>query len=160
MTNTTYCAADDLLLGDLTVGPNIDKQRYVEMGAEEIDACLYKTYVVPFDLSLLSHGEKLYLKNVNVLIATGLLLMALGNQQDVNMWGKSLLDDGRARLYALHTGATSLDNAPKTTSPVVTAPATVNYDATSGVDAFYDNVMRNDPIAYPVPTPWWKPGAA
>lgn len=149
---STYCAVTDLLLGDMTVGPNANLERYVRDGADEIDSRLGFRYILP--LSGLAAHERLLLKRINVLLASGRFLMAIaegGDDASVSAYGMGLLKEARNLLDQLSNGQIELSATKVATAAGGSGPGIFQQDETSPVDAFYDTFMAGKPRT-------WEPG--
>jgi phage gp36-like protein len=159
-----YCAIEDLLLGDVPVSKSVDQQKYVNDAADEIDMLIGHRYVTPVDLSALQRPGKLLLKRVNVLLATGRLIIAVAAGAEggrLNQYGSSLVKEALAWLEQIANGGILLEGATLTDSTNTTSgPSIKNKDTASGVDAFYENVMapapsvvliidEHDPVPHP-----------
>ena len=140
-----YCSATDLLLGNIPTPTYLDKDKYVDLAADEIDAALGFRYVTPIVVTnpVAGRASELLLKHINIHIASGRLILAAaagGSDDDVHAYGMSLLRQGREALARLAagdpplTGATVLSGGPSVTSG---APIVSNGDPYSLVDEFY-----------------------
>jgi hypothetical protein len=157
-----YCKTSDLLIGDLTVSPATLNQ-LVNAAADEMDGEIGEHYELPLPIGSMPQHVVLRLKQCNVLIATGRFIMSqavASEDTSTNAYGMSMLREGQGILKAICTfqfdliGA-ALRNPPSTGN----APAIVQGDAVSGVDAFYRYTgviggQRNAPIG----RDFWSPG--
>lgn len=157
-----YSNVDDMMLGDMVV--TSDRSKFITSATEEIDAALGFVYQLP--LTNLTGHVALLLKRISVHLSTGryILARAIGGEDDgLHAYGESLLREGKSMLDAIKNGQVDLVGCAKidTKQAEGNAPATVNYDATSGVDAFYKwagatateyEVMRQSNFI-------WRPGA-
>lgn len=158
-----YCTSADLLLGDVQVSTTVDKDTYVNDAADEIDMAIGRIWLTPVDIttgSPVARYSKLLLKRINLSIATGRLVLALGAGKDdrLHAYGLRMLTEGLNYLQRLVNGELTLDGAPR---PELTddghpGAMIVNADELSAVDAFYDRVMRQ-PVGSPA-TLVWAPG--
>lgn len=148
-----YCEPADLELGDLMVGSRADLPKLVKSAAEEIDAYLGELYVLPLP-SALPLNQQLFLKRMNVLIASGRFWLGQGeqgNDASYSQYGMSLLKEGQSLLMQFRNGQLEL-NAPKVaTRGDGSGPMIQQADETSPVDAFYDMTMRGLDT-------YWHPG--
>lgn len=151
-----YSTVSDLMTGDVAISTQVNKTNFIEMASDEIDSELGARYITPVDMSVLADHSRKLLKRCSALISSGRLIMALpipSEDMSVNAYGKYLLEEGKAILCSIAGGDIELVGAP--TDPVYTtagnAPGIRNYDADSGVDAFYRNVMGGEDIG-------WLPG--
>lgn len=164
MTSTAYCKVEDLLLGDVTVGGNVNRQLYVDQAADEMDSKLGWIYVTPIDVDgeaagpggtppavpVLPRHERLLLKSINAKIATGRLIMAVSINEEgsaVHAYALRLLKEGNDELLMIANGHVLL-TAPRSETPVQEAnrvPSVSNLDAESLLDPFYNTVNRSRP---------------
>lgn len=161
---STYSAVTDLLVGDLTIGNSVDKDRYVQDATDEIDSRIGFMYVLPI-AGAASHIV-LMLKRCANLIGTGRLVLALGaagEDSSVHAYGESLLREGQMLLSSIECGQLALGTPKVTVQSEGNAPSTTNYDSSSAVDAFYTFVSPGTyPVlapVYPLIAPIWKPGS-
>lgn len=163
-----YAGVSDLLLGDLAVSEQVDRQKFVDLAAEEMDSKLGWVYRLPLAppnvdpsatswMALQPH-EAATLKSINSRLASGRLILSLavaaeGTQLHALGWHyvSSALEDlmvianGAIDLTAVRIGAS--DSAYRNDAPSVS-----QYDDESLLSAFENTVMRN--------RPWWtQPGA-
>ena len=151
-----YSGEDDLLIGDLALSPVLDKGKFIDEAAEEIDAKLGFVYKLP--LTGLAVHEALLLKGINNKLASGRLIMAVavgGEDTAVHAYALRLVTEATQELLAIANGAVDLtaERADPTTEEGrgATTPSVTNLDGESGVEAFYKQVMGG--------TPWtWQPG--
>lgn len=163
---TTYCAPTDLLTGDMTVSNNMLTQ-FTTLGTEEIDAVLSQVFVLPLaaipPAVELSAYAKLNLKMANRAIASGRLIMdraALAEDNALHAYGKSLYDEGMLMVMAMKGGTIDLGAVKLAAfTSEGDGPSVTNYDATSGVDAYYEFVSGGG--SWDAETSLsWKPGPA
>jgi phage gp36-like protein len=159
-----YSDKDDLLVGDITISEGT-KARFVEDAAKEMDASLASAYLLPLSpippAVALPEYSILSLERTSNLIASGRLLMdraAGGEDTALHAYGLSLLTEGQMLLRSLVAGTITLPalRIPEQAT-ASNAPSLVNFDAYSGVDAFYE--FATDPYAVSVPYGGWRPGA-
>jgi len=158
-----YSSADDLLLGDLPLGAAVDREKYVADAADEIDSAIGHVYATPVDMTEggpVARHSRLLLKRINNHLATGRIILAVsigGEDDSLQAYGRSLIREAHAALGDIATGAVELIGAETVEGGDVTnGPVVVNFDQYSGVDAFYDNVMR---VELGQASPAWAPGA-
>jgi len=141
-----YCALTDLRTGDLAPPSYQTKEQYIKLAAEEIEAALGHVYVTPFVIASSNENRPtiLILKKLNWLIASGRFILdvaAVGEQDNLNAYGKRMLDEAYAILKRLANldpilvGAELIDNGDDGDS--VTGPMIHNEDDTSLVGDFY-----------------------
>jgi hypothetical protein len=159
-----YITASALLLGDIQISPTVDRELYVAEAADEIDSAighLYETPVNVLETGPVLRHSRLLLKRINMLIATGRLVLALniGDTDKLHAYGAKMLTEGLTLLQRITDGQVALDGAPRPVGDEDAAPGAtiVNYDELSAVDAFYDRVMRQP--AGTSATLVWAPGA-
>jgi hypothetical protein len=152
-----YSAEEDLLLGDLRVSEKIDKGKYVDDAAEEIDSKIGELYVLPLSAVApatdLAPHSRILLKRINNQLATGRLILALhGGDEHLHAYGLSLVNGALGELAMIANGVTSLVGAARVAgSGEGAGPSIVNQDAYSATAAFEAFVMGGvDTI--------WRPG--
>lgn len=156
---TTYSEVADLLVGDVTIGGGIDRDKFVQSATEEIDSRLGFIYVLPLTPSPSSHIA-LLLKRCANLIASGRLFMAIaaGSEDNaVHAYGESLLREGQSILESIACGQVDLGVTKVTVQSEGNAPSITNVDDGSPFDAFYNFVT---PGNFPTPlvsTPVYRP---
>lgn len=165
-----YSEVADLLLGDITVGANLDPQKYVDEAALEIDSKLSQVYILPLeaddpDYPSIPQFTIDNLKKISNWLATGRILLAINatsGDDTENRYGLMLVRDAQAELDAYASGLSDLVGAKRAPARNVggdtyKGPTLVNADAASAVDTFYAGVMQG------VTTgdgrmPSWRPG--
>lgn len=173
---SSYSGVVDLLLGDMPVALAVNKQKYVDDAADEIDSIIGARYTTPIDVSDTSdvpRYARLFLKRAANHLATGRLILALaagGEDQALHAYGYSLVQNALVALQQIAQGEYNLPGAMTTggteAAPVrVTAPTIAQEDSTSGVAALYDAFR---PAKYPLVIdpryldparrPHWVPG--
>lgn len=163
MASTAYCEVGDLLIGDIPTPVYIDKQKFVDDAADEIDSWLGARYVTPIVLTESLPAQRpsfLTLKRVNAHLASGRLLLSAaagGEDTDLHRYGWQLVNDALAALRSLLNGepiivgAIDADHAGSST-PAGSLPLIVNGDPYSQVDGFYEILTPGqtsvDPAGY------------
>lgn len=147
-----YSTVDDLLLGDIPISSKVDKEKFVDAAAEEIDSRIGHIYALPLT-GLASHSQ-LLLKRINNHLATGRLILAVdaGGDDALHAYGLSLINGALGELAAIANGMIDLvgaDRVPGTAE--LTGPAIVNADAYSATEAF-EQFAFNGQLAT------WRPG--
>ena len=155
----TYCQPNDLIIGDIA-GLETQKQEFINIASEEIEAMLGFVYTLPLG-AVTVHGA-LILKNICRKLASGRLLMAQAASHEdtsVHAYGKSLVDEAEGTLWSIRNGQIEL-GAPKVESMATggNAPTIIQGDEVSGVDAFY-GWMTGSPRIVPNNGYEWKPGS-
>lgn len=148
-----YSQVSDLLLGDLIISTTIDRQRYVDDAASEIDSKIGHRYTTPLTLAdLADHSRKLILK-INNHIATARLIMSTAvaaQDSSVNAYAEYLLSQAFSELAGIAMGSPSLDGATVADATFSNrGPSATGGDAFSAIDHFYDFAMGGA-----CPTPW------
>lgn len=165
----TYCTVSDLLLGDTVLQNGFDKQRYVDLAADEMNSRLGYEYVIPIESSSPSEdvgaAALLILKNINLKLASGRLILAIaagGEETALNAYGNSLCQEAYAELSLVLSGQLPLVNASRLDNEVsVPTARTVNADKESGVDAFYEEFVGQHRPFSPFPLGGiWRPNDA
>lgn len=161
-----YSAPADLLLGDMPLSAALDKAKFVQDAADEIDSAIGARYITPVPMAEPTPRHvQLYLKRINNALATGRLILAVavgGEDTQLHAYGLSLVNEARMALTAIADGSYELADVPLTPTQTLTSsgPAVVNVDASSGVEAFYGFISEpkwTEPI--PSLSPRWRPGA-
>ena len=157
-----YSAEADLLIGDMMLSGTVDKTKFIDGAAEEIDAKLgfiYKLPLNPLDEAVeLPLAQRLLLKTINNKLASGELIMAVaigGEDTALHAYGNRLVQEAKAELLLLANGVVDL-SAERLTGETDTAtldrvPGIKNHDEESAVDAFENAFMRSKPF-------YWRPG--
>jgi hypothetical protein len=168
MTDSTYSAVGDLLLGDLPVSTEISKQGFVNDAADEVDSIIGRRYVTPINVSgtgqyAVPRHAALFVKRAANHLATGRLILAVaagGEDGQLHAYGWSLVNGALKALEQIAEGSYDLPEAqPISTGGAVrpTAPTVTNSDSASGVDAFYGYLSAPAPVL-PLDGPVWIPG--
>ena len=162
MPDSTYSVVDDLLLGDLPVSATVNKQKFVNDAADEIDSRLGFVYEtpLPMDGTMERHAE-LTIKRVANNLASGRLILMLASpteQRALHAYGQSLVNAALADLGFILAGTLPLDGATKQDADVDqdTGPSVKNLDSASAVEAFYGDTMGTGPLRWTGPV--WEPG--
>ena len=159
-----YSTVDDLLTGDMMISSKVDKLKFVNDAADEIDSKIGFIYSLP--LSALLIHEELLLKGINNKLASGRLILTLdiaGEGTTLHAYGLRLVTEAMQELMLIANGTVDLsaDLLPNP-DPGVYASKTAsvtNIDAMSSVEAFYDWANRKLPVAEPLLGEYiWAPG--
>lgn len=154
-----YCTVADLLIGDISTSAELSPEKYVNDAADEIDSKIGFRYTTPIPGSA-PRPVLLLLKRLNSHLASGRLILAAtisANQEELNAYGASLVNDAQLTLEAIASGEMRLPGAPinPDTAVVVDPTDPANYpilhsnlDAFSQVEAFYDAVTNPAPLGY------------
>jgi hypothetical protein len=151
-----YCTAADLLKGDIPLAAQYgDGTGFVNTAADEMDVVLGQLYVTPIELldTPENRPSLLWLKTCNKFIASGRLILdiAIAAEDDnLNAYGLSLLNQGLDMLKAIQSGAASITGATPldpTAGTHATGPMIYNEDSVSLVQAGYEFLL--DPLALP-----------
>lgn len=159
-----YCEPGDLLLGDMTLSTAISPEKFIADSADEIDVRIGRIYTTPVDLLQLETTAKLTLKIANARLASGRLLMAqsqAAQDESLHAYGMYLIKEAETTIESIENNRLPLDGAAIRDDIVDTpAPSIQNRDATSPVEAFYDEFWGGGSLS-PVPSsPIWRPGAS
>lgn len=149
---TTYSEKEDLLIGDLPLGPQYgDGSRFVQMGADEIDSQIGNIYVTPIVLADTPENRpaRLMLKKLNNLLASGRLIldMALaGEDRELQSYGRSLLSEALNLLKELSSGGYVVPGAIPLpgTEDNSGGPRIKNEDPESLVEGFYQMTQHGE----------------
>lgn len=162
-----YSGEEDLLIGDLRVNPRFDLEKVLLDVGEEIDAAIGYIYVTPIDMTEagpVARHSRLLLKKISNYLASGRIILALaigGEDTTLNAYGLSLVNEAKRDLSGVASGTTVLVGATlqDTTDTRSTGPIIRNEDEFSGVQTFYDEVMRVPSILSSTRvSPAWAPG--
>lgn len=171
-----YSREDDLLLGDIPLGARLDRNKFVQDAADEIDSIIGTVYVTPVpttansepsagppEVTTARHSQ-LLLKRLNNFLATGRLILAIdagGEDTTLHAYGLRLIEEVLVTLEMIRNGSIVLDGVDPIDEGdgALGGPKIFNYDAASGVDAFYERVMVPE-SNFPFPPPYrdWAPG--
>lgn len=164
-----YCDDEDLLLGDLRVAGEVDLSRYVRSAAEEIDSKLGVIYKLPLQVSpqpdpapspndwtALPEYQQLLLKNINIKLASGRIIMMLAmseEQANLHAYALRLVTEATAELLLIANGDVVLDAGRRSTDTTVPdrTPSISNHDAESATEMFEYATMRPE-------GGYWRPG--
>lgn len=157
-----YSEVGDLLLGDMVLGPTVNKQQFVDSAADDMNGKLGVIYKLPLqttesvspdgdswktDPGALPEYQQLLLKGCNNKMASGRLILTLdtaGEQTTLHAYGKSLIDEAMAELYCLANGDVDLSAVKTDVAPVTggkKTPGIKQYDEESLLLGFETNVM-------------------
>lgn len=155
-----YCEPSDLLIGNIPLSPQYGiGSGFVDTAADEMDVVLGQLYVTPIVLDDVpkNRPSQLWLKTCNKFIASGRLILdiAISAEDDnLNAYGLSMLNQGLAMLKAIQDGAASITGAiplDPNAGAYQTGPMIFNEDSHSLVQAGYEFLL--DPWA----TIQWPP---
>jgi len=155
----TYSEVEDLLTGNIPMPDYVNKDKYVQDAADEIDSKIGFVYVTPVDISETSdvpRPARLLLKRINNFLASGRLIMAVaagGEDDRLHAYGWSLVQDATAALNSIASGEIYLKGADPVNvgeDAIITSIIVDNLDPESNVEAFYNRVMN--------PTYFYSPG--
>lgn len=167
-----YSEESDLLTGDLLISSKVDKGKFVNDAAEEIDSKLGFIYVLPLTpiapaLDIPVH-ERLLLKTINNRLASGRLILTLDiadERSTLHAYGLRLVTEALQELMLIANGTVDLTavrtNPDESTTGLGSrSPAITNVDATSAVEAFYEWAKPTLTPRVPLPAESiWAPGA-
>lgn len=143
-----YCAESDLRTGDLAPPSYTTKVQYIQNAAEEIDAAIGHLYITPVTIdSAVSKNRPsiLFLKKLNWLLASGRFILdvaAAGEMDNLNAYGKRMLDEANMMIASLISSDLQLVGAPliavdPNRAKNFTGPVIYNEDPYSLVETFY-----------------------
>lgn len=147
-----YCTVQDLLIGDIPTGGQLDPLKYVNDAADEIDSKIGFQYETPVDVASVPRPVVLLLKRLNAHLASGRLILAAtisAEDERLNAYGQNLVDSVELTLVAIATGEQLLPGAPineETANPQDHSVSSnafaliANLDRESHVEAFYNRV--------------------
>lgn len=159
-----YCVESDLLIGDISVSAALSPTKYVADAADEIDSKIGFRYDTPIPATA-PRPVLLLLKRLNSHLASGRLILAAtisANQEELNSYGASLVNDAQLTLEALASGemvlpgvaaSPDLPPPPAEDDPLAQKILLSNLDPVSQVEAFYGAVTSPDVLGY-MPDPY------
>ena len=137
----TYSEVEDLILGNIPTPANA--QKYVDDGADEIDARIGFKYATPIVVgeSAEERPVRLLLKRINNWLASGRLIMALdggGEDDQLHQYGLYLVTEANKTLDQIVDGEIVLPGVDPASpsSEIVTGPQMTTGDAYSLVEGF------------------------
>jgi hypothetical protein len=157
---SVYCKENELLTGDMA-GIEGLRQRFVNLAADEMDSFIGFAYLLPLPIESMPVHEQLILKNINVKLATGRLIMAqaVGSEDtSTHAYGQSLVDEAIRDLWAIRNGQTNLTAPVASAGDTNSAPVIIEGDRVSGVDAYYAWAGKTGVAALFGTVPIWSPG--
>lgn len=110
-----YSSPEDLLLGDMIIAESVDRQKFVDLAAEEIDSKIGWVYELPLRvpgtdpvtstswLALPSH-QRTTLKSINNRLASGRLILTLdiaGEESQLHAYGWHLVNSALEDLMVI-----------------------------------------------------------
>lgn len=155
MPASVYSLVTDMLNGNIPFPASLNKQKFVDDAADEIDSVIGTKYVTPInmnDLGPVSRPSRLLLKRISVWLSTGRSILAVaGGGEDVQLhaYGLKLVNDATLALQAIGNGEVLLDGATTITDPdnasagLRRAPVIANVDPVSNVEAFMEYFNPN-----------------
>jgi len=166
----TYSTVDDLLTGDLLISQKVDKQKFVQDAADEMDSKLGFLYELPLAPCVtdpppavpatLEPHEILLLKGINNKLASGRLILTLdiaGEETVLHAYGLRLITEAMNDLMLVANGNVLLSACRQEMVAGLRSnrtPLCVNRDEESAQDMFESAVMRRGETAV------WQPGEA
>lgn len=140
----TYSHVPDLLVGDVVIAADI-KQRHVNNATDEVDSKLGFDYPTPFTPDNTSRQGWLLIKRLANFYASGRLLLEIaqvGEQQQINSYGKSLVDQADEVVACILKGDINLSPESVEPDPVQNQFLIQNLDPVSQVEAFYGYIAQ------------------
>jgi hypothetical protein len=156
-----YCKENELLTGDMA-GVEGLRQRFVDLAADEMNSFIGFAYLLPLPVDSLPEYQRLILKNINIKLATGRLIMAqaVGSEDtSTHAYGQSLVDEAMRDLWAIRNGQTNLDAPTAEANGTNAAPVIIEGDRVSAVDAYYAWAGATGVSALFGTVPIWSPGS-
>lgn len=147
-----YCSINDVSIGNIPLPSYIDKQKFVDDAADEIDSKIGFLYTTPIDVTdsptnPVVRPARLLLKRLAISLATGRLVLALdaaGEDDKLHAYGWSMVREATAALNKISDGEIVLEGAVLV-NPDASATKTVllyNEDPESSVEAFYNRIAN------------------
>lgn len=149
--NYGYCEVPDLLIGDIKISSRLNQYDYINSAADEMNAKIGQVYQLPLDLTDAAPFVAPLLKKINQFLATGRLIMALGQGEEwmtTHAYARELLKEGKAELENIFCGSTPLTGCPRLAGSFRSnAPTVSNIDTASAVETF-NAFVNGDANAY------------
>jgi phage gp36-like protein len=162
---STYSSVTDLLIGELNTHRSIDRTKFVDDAADEVDSYLGYRYLTPINMTdsgPVSRPARLIIKRIANHLASGRLLMAqTAHMEDdrVHAYGSQLVVNALNALEQLSAGSPPLEGAilinTEDADFANVGAAVVNVDPESPVEYVY-KFLRGEtdyPLGW-VPPPW------
>jgi len=148
-----YSEVTDLLLGDLIISASVDKQKFVNDAAEEMDAKIGWRYETPIPMTGTGappRHQLLLLKSINNKLASGRLILTLdvaGEGTTLHAYGYFLIKEATQELLLIANGdieltgvtLTELEDAAGLDARSI---GIAQYDDMSLLSGFEESVMR------------------
>lgn len=145
-----YCTKNDLRKGDIPLAAQYgDGSALVNQAGDEIDAHIGHLYVTPVvfadPLPAAHRPSMLMLKNINILLASGRLILDMaagGEDNSLHAYGRSMWSEGNQLLKRVASGEIELVGAIKVEDENLSensGPVIINEDPESLVKSFYQN---------------------
>lgn len=154
---STYSTIADLMIGDLPIAPVIDRQKYVDDAADEIDSTIGHIYATPIDMTPagpVKRPSRLLIQRIARFLSTGRVILAVATpteNQTLHAYGKQMVDEALAALNAIAQGEPPLEGAepadPEDEIHSSSGPLISNIDSFSQVEEFYQ-LMSETPWGY------------
>ena len=149
-----YAEVDDLMLGDMALGPAVSPEKYIQEAQEDVNISLGQVYEMPVSMGQDTPDRtKILLRRITARLASGRLILAQaigGEDSQLQAYGRHLVDEAEAVLSAILDGRIDLEGPNRVEGAAETTGPTIdNYDKTSGVDAFYEHFMGTSPVWHP-----------
>lgn len=162
-----YATENDLMLGDMLLGPAVSPEKYLQEAEEDVDIALGDSFEMPYDVDDPNAIERtvILLRRITARLASGRLILAQaigGEDQSLQAYGKHLISEAEQVLTAIRNGSLDFEGPTPIEGAVeYTGPTVYNYDSESAVDSFYDYFMGANPVPLPpgAGRPVWRPGA-
>lgn len=145
-----YCTTADVSTGNIPLPTYIDKQKFVNDAADEIDSKIGFLYQTPIDVTdevtnPVVRPVRLLLKRLNANLATGRLILALdasGEEDKLHAYGWSLVREVIASLNKIADGEIILEGVLPVEENGLALPGPLihNEDEESSVEAFYNRI--------------------
>lgn len=146
-----YSTVGDMLVGDMMFPAGFDKQKYVTIAAEEMDAklgVLYALPLAPLEGAELPLHERLLLKTINNKLASGRLIMdiAIGSEQAaVHAYASRMVNEATRELVLLANGEVDLSAVRREVAEAaLRVPSVTNVDEESLLLGFENTVLRGE----------------
>lgn len=149
-----YCEVKDLLVKDngMMFSPTFDFQLFIMSAAEEMDGMMGEIYDLPLAGSVggwttLPLYQQLLLKQINVKLASGRILLTLnasGDTRALHVYGQRLIDEALAMLQPIINGDVVLDAPGKNEEIRSNSPLIAHHDTESLVDSWEHLVHRGE----------------
>jgi len=145
--------ANDLLLGDMTLGSALSREDYLRLATDEVDAKLALYWVLPLP-AVISTAAGLILSNVVAHVATARIILSQpmdSSDDGYNSYGASLLNRAFRDLELWLLSDPIISGAVRINASENNVPSIFKNETRSALDVYDQFVAGSEPAA-------WYPG--